>query len=135
MAMTIDTSEVRALAADMRQVHSRLSQHVRPVIAKGALNIRDDLRAKMAASGSFGHLARGITYDLEHTSGAYEAEIGPAKKHTGERKAPRRGANIAYFGTSKGGGTVEDPAGALEREAPRFADALADLAAELVFGP
>lgn len=136
MDVTIDTSEVRALASDMRAVEPRLNRHVLAVVEKGAVNVKEDLRAKMAASGSFGHLARGITYDMRRESGAIIAEIGPVKVKKGLKKAPRRGANIAYFGTStKGGGGVEDPQGALDREAPRFEQALVDLAAEVVFGP
>lgn len=125
--VSIDASEVRELAADMRQVHSRLSQHVRPVVEKGALNIKNDLQAEMRKSRHFGVVAPAISYDIEGGD-KYEAEIGPTKGSPGSL------ANIAYFGTSRGGGTVEDPSGALEREAPKFADALADLAAELALG-
>lgn len=119
----------------MRAVEPRLNRHVLTVVEKGAVNVKEDLRAKMAASHSFGHLARGITYDMRREPGAIIAEIGPTKVKKGLKKAPRRGANIAYFGTSKGGGSVEDPQGALDREAPRFEQALVDLAAEVVFGP
>lgn len=126
-AVTIDASEVRQLAADMRGVHARLSQHVRPVVERGAVNIKNDLQQQMRGSRHFAPVARGITYDVS-SGGAYEAEIGP------EKGSPGSLANIAYFGSSRGGGTVEDPSGALEREAPKFADALADLAAELALG-
>lgn len=144
--VSIDASEVRTLAADMRNVTARLSQHVRPVVEKGAVNIKADLQEQARKSRHFAPLARAISYDI--TGGdKYEAEIGPETGRPGSLgniayfgagqgvyRAGPRFAQVAYFGTAKGGGTVEDPSAALEREAPKFADALADLAAELVFG-
>ena|SRR5690625_606787 len=129
MAVSIDTSEVEQLAADMRAIDSRLSRHVRPVVERGAVQIKNDLQQQMRGSRHFAPVARGISYDMRSPGGAYEAEIGP------EKGSPGSLANIAYFGDSLGAGTVEDPTAALEREAPKFADALADLAADLVFGP
>lgn len=142
--VTIDVSEVRALEVDMRAVDSRLVRHIIPVVEKGAANIKGDLRAEAFKSRHFGGMARSITYDMITSSGSgIEAEIGPTKGKPGSI------ANIAYFGGSAwsgrknpgrgwqsgpgGGGTVEDPRGALDREAPRFERALADIAAELVF--
>ena len=127
--VSIDASEVRALAEDMRRIDSRLSRHVRPVVERGAVQIKNDLQAQARKSRSFRGFAPGISYDMRTPGGAYEAEIGPVKGRPGSL------ANIAYFDTSRGGGTVEDPSATLEREAPKFADALADLAAELALGP
>lgn len=129
--VTVDTSEVRAAAADMSQVDSRLRPDVSSTVKKGANSIKNDLQAQMSGSGSFGHLARGISYDMVDD---FEAEIGPHKKHSGAKRPPRRGANIAYFGTSKGGGSVEDPEEALNREMPAFEEHLLDIAERAIFG-
>lgn len=127
--ISIDASEAGVLAADMRAVDSRLTRWVGPVIEKGANNIKKELQAEMRTSSSFGVVAPGISYDLTSSGSSFEAEVGPVKGSPGSL------ANIAYFGGSRGGGgTVADPQGALDSEAPRFADALADLAADLVFG-
>ena len=128
--VSVDTSEVRALIADMPGVDGRLRPNVSSVVKKGAINVQNDLRAKMGGSGSFGHLAGGISFDMVDD---FEAEIGPHKAGHGKKEAPRRGANIAYFGTSKGGGSVEDPEEALNRELPAFEEHLADIAADSVF--
>lgn len=128
MAVTVDASEVHQLATDLRGVSSRLSRKVQPVVAKGALNIKNDLQAQMRRSTHFRPIARGISYDTKTTSGGYEAEIGPVKGSPGSL------ANIAYFGDSLGAGTVEDPQAALDREGPAFADAIAAVAAELALG-
>ena len=54
-------------------------------------------------------------------------EVGPRKGKPGSI------ANIAYFGGANGGGgTVPDPRGALEAEAPRFEKALTDLVGEIL---
>jgi hypothetical protein len=55
--------------------------------------------------------------------GIIEAEIGP---HSGPGQ-PGAIANVGYFGTSRGGGTVPDPQGALDAEAPRLESAIGDL--------
>ena len=127
--ISVDTSEVRALIADMTGVDARLRPNVSSTVMKGAINVQNDLRSKMSGSASFGHLAGGISFDMVDD---FEAEIGPHKAR-GDKRAPRRGANIAYFGTSKGGGSVEDPEEALNREIPKFEEALADIAADSVF--
>ena len=129
--ITVDTSELRAAVADMSGVDARLRPDTASVVKKGATNIVNDMREKMGASASFGHLARAISYDMVDD---FEAEIGPTKTFSGRKKAPRRGANIAYFGTSRGGGTVEDPEAALDRELPAFEDHLLDIAEKAVFG-
>lgn len=121
----IDMSEVRTFAADMRQVDSRLARHVKPVVKRGATNIKDQMVEEMKSSAWFAPVARGISYDL--VNDGYTAEIGPTKGSPGSL------ANIAYFGggVQPGGGTVPDPRGALDAEVPRFQKALADLAEEL----
>lgn len=128
--ISVDTSEVRAAIADMSNADARLRPNVSSSVMKGAINIQNDLRTQMGSSASFGHLAGGISFDMVDD---FEAEIGPHKTRKGKKEAPRRGANIAYFGTSKGGGSVEDPEHALEREIPKFEEALADIAADSVF--
>lgn len=122
----IDTTEVAQLAVDMRGIDARLARWVRPVVARGALNIKNDIRDSFLASKHFKGAAPGVSYDL--TDNGYGADIGPAKGKPGSL------ANIAIFGTWKGGGTVEDPVEALNRETPAFEKNLADVAADLVLG-
>jgi len=124
-SISVDTSEVRAAVADMTSVDSRLRPEVAAVVKKGATNIKDDLQAQARKSRHFKGFAPGISYDMK---GDFEAEIGPTKGRPGSL------ANIAYFGTSRGGGTVEEPAEALQREVPSFEKYLGDIAEKVVFG-
>lgn len=122
--ISVDTSEVRAAIADMSGLDSRLRPDASMVVKKGATNIKDDLVSQMRSSRHFKGFAD-IGYDMIDD---FEAEIGPNKP------GPGAGANIAYFGTSRGGGTVEDPEAALDREVGSFEDALGDVAERVVFG-
>ena len=124
--ISIDAHEVRELAADFTRVPGELSRHAIPVLSKGALNIKNQMRESFEASGNAGfrYVGRTVSYDLTTEGNELSAEIGPDKPSGAL-------ANVAIFGTPRGGGTVADPREALEAEAPRFTEALADLAEEL----
>lgn len=126
----LDTSEIRALAADMRPVPDVLAKNVRAVVTKGAVNIKKEQQAAARASKHFKGFARAITFDVHggmiFGTAVIEAEIGPVKGPPGSL------ANVAYFGTSRGGGTVEDPSVALDNEAPKYHAALEKLMGDLL---
>ena len=124
--ISIDAHEVRELAADFTRIPGELSRHAIPVLSKGASNIKNQMRESFEASGNAGfrYVGRTVSYDLHTEGNEYSAEIGPTKPEGAL-------ANVAIFGTPRGGGTVADPREALEAEAPRFEKALADLAEEL----
>lgn len=129
-SVQIDMSEVRELAADMRSVEPLLAHHIKPAVAKGALNIKQQLKAEAAQKWwnprKGGGLPPSISYDL--IDAGFGAEIGPDK----EVGSGALGV-IAYFGGSNGGGgTLPDPRGALDAEADRFVSALTKLAEGLL---
>lgn len=116
--MEIDFSQVDKLADDLDRVPEETRPKVRAVVSKGALNIKNEMRAEASGHPTYRHFPRSISYDL---TGDLEAEIGPDK-------ALIQGAlgNLLYFGTSKTGGVL-DINGPLKREEPRFVDALANV--------
>ena len=124
--ISIDAHEVRELAADFTRIPGELSRHAIPVLSKGALDIKNQMRESFEVSGNAGfkYVGRTVSYDLHTEGNELSAEIGPTKPEGAL-------ANVAIFGTPRGGGTVADPREALEAEAPRFEKALADLAEEL----
>ncbi len=90
---------------------------------KGALNIKQELQMDLASSPSFrGGITFSVNYDTRVLADGVEAQIGPDKSKYGGALA-----NIAIFGTSRGGGTVPDPSVAMLNEADRFEQALAAL--------
>lgn len=125
--VTTDTSEVRALAADLRAIPEKLGRHIYPVIEKAAANVKADMQAEMSKSAHFKQVARSIDYDVNVRSafgtGSYEAEVGPNK----DRAPSASLAHFAYFGDASRPGTVADPQLALEAEEPKFVAAVEDL--------
>jgi hypothetical protein len=100
----VDASDALAVAADFEAAAAEIVTRTRSAVSEAATAARDAMRVDMGGSGSFGHAADSITFDLVGDG----AEIGPTKP-TGAI------ANIAYFGGSNGGGgTVRDPLDAAE---------------------
>ncbi len=111
----IDVSDLYKTAADLQAGAKDLMPKIRPVISKGALNIKKKMAADFAGSRHFGQVARVVTYDMLGGSDFVEAQIGP---ETGGRVVGDL-AHIAYFGGANGGGgTVPDPEVHLRAEEP-----------------
>lgn len=125
-SIEIDTTEVRQIAADATRMPGELSRWLRPAVSRGALNIKRAMQADLEQSGNAGirAVARSISYDLIDGDHTIEAEIGPDKPSGAL-------ANIAYFGTSRGGGHTRDPIAPLNEEAEAFQKAVADIVGEL----
>ena len=116
MNVEVDVSEVREYAKELTDIPWELSRHAVPALKKGAQNIKTTMQADLRQSGNkgFRHVASTVSYDEPSASGSgYEVEIGPDKPSGAL-------ANIAYFGSWKGGGTVRDPGEALDEEIPNF---------------
>lgn len=123
----IDMREVRKFAHDLGRVDERLARWVVPVVRKAGVNVKKSMQEDLRQSSDrgFRHIANTISYDLTLEDKIVEVEIGPDK--------PRGAlANVAYFGTSRGGGTVRDPIKAGEEEAPNFIRELEKIAEELI---
>lgn len=124
----LDMSELLAFGRDLSRSGTEVLGKVRPVIAKCALNVKNAMRADMQGSRHFGQVARSITYDTKSGAVMAEAEVGPVT----EGRTVGDLAHLAYFGgVNSGGGTVRDPQGALDDEAPNFVKALEDVIRDL----
>ena len=135
--VAVDASELRALINDLRDAPNLVRKEARSVISKGALNIKNQMRDEVAKSRHF-RFAHTVTYDIKGGGDSISAEIGPKSGGVGSL------AGFAYFGGSPwsgrkkpgrgwqqgpgGGGTVADPQGALDAEAPNVEKYLAELA-------
>ena len=119
--MAVDVSELRKLAFDLSNAPKLVRSEARAVVSKGALSIKNQMRDEVARSRHF-RFAHTISYDMRMTGDTVEAEIGPEPGGVGSL------AGFAYFGgVNGGGGTVPDPQGALDAEAPnveKYLDAL-----------
>ena len=119
--MAVDVSELRKLATDLSSAPKLVRSEARAVVSKGALNIRNQMRDE--AKRRHYDFSHRISYDIRVSGDTIEAEIGPETGGVGSL------AGIAYFGgVNGGGGTVPDPQGALDAEAPNVEKYLAELA-------
>lgn len=94
-------------------------------VKKGAQNVKNDLREDLSGSGNKAFRRIPITYEVKESAGRVTAEIGPSKGGAGSL------ANIAFFGTAKGGGTHEFYEHG-EAELPNLAEHVAKAAVEVV---
>lgn len=120
----VDMSQVDKLAADLDAIPAESLPKFRKVVEKGAVNVKTGMRADASGHPTFRYFPRSISYDV--TDGGLGAEIGPDKDLV-------QGAlgNIVYFGTSKNA-PVLNINGPIDKEQPRFADALADVAEDIL---
>lgn len=110
--ITISVKGVPELVASFDAAGAGAAEQAGKVIRRGALNVKRAMVADARASAHFKGFAPAISYDTK--DGGLSAEIGP------RRGKPGSLANIAYFGTSRGGGTVRDPVEALMDEEPNI---------------
>lgn len=122
--MANDASELRDFGVELGNIGPKVQREVEAVVSKGALNIKNTMREDMAASSSFGALSSTIDFSLNVGSDGIEAEIGPGKRSGGSSRGLDFGANIAYFGTSRGGGGTVDVENGLRKELPGFMEHL-----------
>ena len=123
-SVEIDASELREFSSELGKVPTKVVTGIRPAVVKAGANMKNQLREEMDKSKHF-KASRSINFDV--SDGGLAVEVGPTKSGAGNL------ANIAYFGGANGGGgTVPDPRGALEAEAPRFEKALTDLVGEIL---
>ncbi|PXY20881.1 hypothetical protein [Prauserella muralis] len=123
MRVEVTTQGVAKLAADLEDVPDEKGPELRRVVARGALNVKEELRDNARSSGTYKHFHRSISYDMV---GDLEAEIGPDKGRV-------QGAlgNLLYFGR-RDTAPVLNLTAPLHNEAPRFEQALADAAGDVL---
>ena len=122
--------DLARLAYDLRAVAVTSPVVVRAVVAKGALNIKNDARQRASGIRHAPMYPYTITYDTTETPWGVSAEIGPDKDKVvggGPYRTPGNLGAILEYGTSRSA-PIPHLAPALDAEEPRFLDALADAA-------
>lgn len=124
--MRVEVSGIKELAAHLEESAPRTHDEGKKVISKGALNIKDEWRSRWRGFTHAPALPSAISYDVTGTAGGWSAEIGPDKRR-------RQGAlgNLLEFGSLN---NAPRPGGqpALDLEAPRFEDAVGDVAEKIL---
>ncbi|MCQ9367954.1 hypothetical protein NQ036_06810 [Brevibacterium sp. 91QC2O2] len=101
----VDDSELEKLATGLRKIAPRVIREGKPVMAKGALNVKKGLQAGAKKSRHFYPIARSISYDTKAGHSTVETEVGVDRdRGNGQQHL----AGIAYFGGARGGGGTLD---------------------------
>lgn len=119
--MSMDFSELQVLSAGLGRASSGLVREAHAVIAKGALNIKEDTRKTVSDHPTWKRIAQSVNYEQVGLS----ADVGYDDVGQGEL------AGIYEFGSAR---RAPHPTlyPAAERELPRFEQAMLDAAARLV---
>lgn len=97
--MRVDVSEVREFAAKLAAAPAKKRRRVAMIVKRGAQNVKNETRADLASSGNAAFRRIPISYDMHDRGAIVEADIAPDDGGAGDL------ANLAFFGTAKGGGT------------------------------
>jgi hypothetical protein len=124
MDAKLESPELAKLAFDLDRAANVAPADSRAVVAKGALNIKNDARRRRTGSEYFPKLRAAITYESQATPTGGWADVGP------EHGKPQGNmGHIPEYGALK---TPPEPymAPAAAAELPRFEKAMQDLAAK-----
>ena len=95
---TIDVSQVKDLAKGLAAVPLRSQVLVAAAVKHGAQNIKQSVSEDLQSSRNHAFRRIRIHYDMQKRGPVVEADIGP------EQGGASSLANLAFFGTSRGGG-------------------------------
>lgn len=122
-----DASELSAFGRRVAAAHAKASIAVAKAVKKGAQNVKEAIQADVAESGHRGIRKVRIGYEIESSGTTIRADISPRDGGASDL------ANIAFFGTAKGGGTHQFYEHA-ERELPTLTDYVGDAATDMLTG-
>src|SRR5664279_1884803 len=132
MVVHANLTAVEALAVDFGRTRERLLPVLRATISKGALNIKNDAKARILAQSRHLYVKQypnSITYDLKALGTTVSAEIGPDKnKPQGDL------GNILEFGAPGHNAPMPHLIPAFSAEIPNTEVWLAKAAEDAVLG-
>lgn len=120
MGITFDTSDAKRFAAELELAGERMPATVRPVVQRGALNIKRGAQARVGRGPYTPGYASSISYDSKETAAGVSAEIGPDKG-----RAQGALGNLIEYG-SEHNAPIPHLGPALEAEAPALERYLED---------
>lgn len=97
--INIDASELAGLGARLAASRAVSGELVKASVEKGAYKVKTAIQQDLAGSGNTGFKGIRIHYDTGSTGNTHYADIAPLNGGASDL------ANIAFFGTARGGGT------------------------------
>ena len=126
--VTVDASELTAFGRRVASAHAKASIAVAKAVKKGAQNVKESIQEDVAGSGdAVGIRKVRVAYELGSTGTTVYADVSPRVGGASNL------ANIAFFGTAKGGGTHAFYEHA-ETELPTLAEYVGDAADDMLIG-
>ena len=122
-ALTIDASELSELGRRMALAQAVVKPKLAATVKKAAQNVKTAIESDVGASSNAGLRQVRIGYETGSTGTVEYADVSPREGGSSNL------ANIAFFGTARGGGTHEFY-GHAEEELPTLADYVADAAGD-----
>lgn len=122
-ALTIDASELSELGRRMALADAVAHAKLAATVKKAAQNVKTAIESDVGASSNAGLRQVRIGYETGSTGTVEYADVSPREGGSSNL------ANIAFFGTARGGGTHEFY-GHAEDELPTFSDYVADAAGD-----
>lgn len=122
-ALTIDASELTELGRRMALAQTVVRPKLAATVKKAAQNVKTAIEEDVQSSSNAGLRKIGIGYETGRDATGEFADVSPREGGASNL------ANIAFFGTARGGGTHEFY-GHAEEELPTLADYVADSAGD-----
>ena len=122
-ALTIDASELSELGRRMALAQAVVKPQLASTVKKAAQNVKTAIESDVGASSNAGLRQVRIGYETGSTGTVEYADVSPREGGSSNL------ANIAFFGTARGGGTHQFYEHA-EDELPTLADYVADAAGD-----
>lgn len=122
-ALTIDASELTELGRRMALAQTVVRPKLAATVKKAAQNVKTAIEEDVQSSSNAGLRKIGIGYETGRDATGEYADVSPREGGASSL------ANIAFFGTDRGGGTHEFY-GHAEEELPTLADYVADAAGD-----
>lgn len=122
-ALTIDASELTALGRRMALAQTVVRPKLAATVKKAAQNVKTAIESDVGASSNAGLRQVRIGYETGSTGTVEYADVSPREGGSSNL------ANIAFFGTARGGGTHRFYEHA-EDELPTLADYVGDAAGD-----
>lgn len=124
--IVVDTSDLSRLAAAIDESAAAAQRDIRPVVQRGALNIKQGAQKRVEGIKRAPNYGRTITYETRETAKGSWAEIGPETDKLVGGGPERTPGNLGWLfedGTPTSA-PIPHMRPALEEEAPRFERAL-----------
>ena len=127
MSGLFDASQLTAFGDAMLARGVARRALISAAVKKGAQNVKESIQEDVAGSGNAGIRKVQVAYEMGSTGTTVYADVSPRDGGASDL------ANIAFFGTAKGGGTHDFYEHA-ETELPTLAEYVGDAADDMLIG-